>query len=122
VEINLLSDQRDPVRLAIAGKMTQNAVLAGGDPLEQHGGRDVYRRPVLVDMQDVEAINAGGVHWLLERRTRFCKEGGRMVLHSLPPPVMDALKLLRLHLVLELADDEAAALAMLETGPAESAG
>jgi anti-anti-sigma factor len=64
-------------------------------------------------MQGVGAIDSSGVNWLLQRRSRFRQEGGRLVLHSLPPTIENVLKMLRMQRVLEIAEDEASALAGL---------
>ena len=114
MEITLLSEKADAVRVAVSGKMTQNYTLSVGDPLEKACGEDVYQRRVLMDMHGVEAADSSGINWLLQRRAKFREEGGRMVLHSMPLLVANTLKMLRMHLVLELADDEESALARLE--------
>jgi anti-anti-sigma regulatory factor len=51
--------------------------------------------------------------WLLLCNKRFREADGRLVIHSVPPVVLDVMKVMRLDRVLKLAEDEVAALAML---------
>jgi anti-anti-sigma factor len=63
----------------------------------------------LFDMEGVEFIDSSGIGWLLSMNRRFQEEGGAMALHSVPPMVSNALKLLRLNEVLTIAEDAPAA-------------
>lgn len=69
-----------------------------------------YRRNVLLSLEETEFVDSSGLSWLLECHQKFCNAGGRLILHSVPPAVMDTLKMMRLELVLHLADDESDAL------------
>lgn len=105
------------VRLGCEGTVSSADISAdGGDPLEQLLGEDVFSRRVLLDMNKVPFIDSSGVSWLISRHGRFADGGGILVLHSVPPVVQQVFDLLRLHQVLNLARDEAAAYAVASKG------
>jgi anti-anti-sigma factor len=72
---------------------------------------------VILDLSQVDFIDSAGVGWFIESNKQFQKCGGKLVLHSIPPIVNNILQLLQMHTVLNLADDEASALAAVQTGP-----
>jgi anti-anti-sigma regulatory factor len=57
-------------------------------------------------------MGSSGINWLIASNRIFNQAGGRLVLHSLPPMVRNALQLMRMSLILNIANDEAAARAM----------
>lgn len=69
-----------------------------------------YDSDVLLSLEETEFIDSSGLSWLLECHQKFRQAGGRLIVHSAPPSVMDTLMVMRLELVLHLAPDEKAAL------------
>ena len=109
MNISIQSDDGNVIRAQVSGKITQSDVSPFVEPLSDAAGQDVYRRRVVLNMEEVEMLDSSGVGWLLVCHKRFRETGGVLVLHSYPPIVGNVLKVLNLHQVLTLADDEDAA-------------
>ena len=62
-------------------------------------------------------LDSVGVNFLIRNHKQFQEEGGRFVLHSLPPEAKNLLRLLHLDKVLHLAADENAALELVSEAP-----
>ena len=107
MEISVQSIDENKAAVRLTGRVTQET--SSDDPLAKAAGDDVYRRRVLLDMEPVEFLDSSGIGWLLSMHRRFRKEGGAMALHSIPPLVENSLKLLKLHNVMTIADDQRAA-------------
>jgi len=97
------------VALRCEGQITLAHIKPGVDHLEQAAGTDVYGRRVLIDLEKTSYIDSAGIGWLMTCHKRFKSNGGRMVLHSIPPLIRQTLDLLRLHRIFTLAADEASA-------------
>lgn len=104
-----LSDDGRILRLRAQGPLMPGGTLSDADPLEEEFGSEVYARTVLLSFDGVDGINSAGVSWLLNANRRFRQAGGRLLIHSAPLVVMQALRLLRVDRVLELAESEAQA-------------
>jgi anti-anti-sigma factor len=96
-------------RVRCAGKVDLVEFQHGRDPLVNLLGPQVYRGRVLFDLSQIEYIDSSGIGWLVVTFKRFCQAKGTIVFHSPSRFVRDTLDLLRLDLVLPLAEDEAAA-------------
>ncbi len=105
MEICIQSTDDNLVRIQLSGRITQDSRSDDGDPLAQAAGQDVYGRRVLLDMEPVEFLDSSGIGWLLSMNRQFREQGGALALHSVPPLVANALKLLRLDQVMTIADD-----------------
>jgi anti-sigma B factor antagonist len=104
-----LSTDEQVVCLRCEGQITLAHIKPGVDHLTQVAGNDVYEQRVLIDLEGTSYIDSIGVGWLMACHKRFMSGGGRMVLYSIPPRVRQTLDLLKLHRVMALADNEAAA-------------
>jgi anti-anti-sigma factor len=109
LRITLLADDGEVVRLQCEGDIHWDAFDTGSDLLADFLGPDCYGRKVLVNLEKTRSIDSSGLGWLMACQKRCAVNGGRWVLHSLPPWVKQMLHLLRLESVLQLADDEVAA-------------
>ena len=94
---------------ACAGDVSFSALQAKDEPLAKMLGPDVYRRRVLLDFAKVGFLDSTGVSWLITCQKRFAKDGGIMVLHSMPPLARAVIDLLRLNKILHLQPDIGAA-------------
>src|SRR5207248_9154489 len=99
----------DLVRVACVGQIMQYQIPPGTHPLEKLAGPGVFARRILFSLDRTTFLDTSGIAWLLSCHKRCLKAGGRIVFHSAPPLIDDTLKVLRMELVLNLADDEAAA-------------
>ena len=106
--------RRCVARVDVTGNVTQDQVAINADPLRELLGSDVYSRTVLLNMKGAPFLDSSGVSWLLITHKRFKDNSGRFILHSIPTVVLNVLKVLRMHLVFEIAESETDAANMLE--------
>lgn len=116
MQFHLVSDDQQIVRIQVEGDLTPER--SEESPLGAKLGDHIYARKVALNMAESPFTNSPGMGWLLINHDRFSKGGGKCVIHSMPPGVMQAIKLLRLDKKLLLADNEAAAVARLMEGGA----
>jgi anti-anti-sigma factor len=118
LEIKLITHEGTVVRLEAAGRLVHSTLAPCPDPIGRLLGGDAFTRTVLLSLEGVDFMDSSGIGWLLACRKRFREAGGSLVVHSVPTAVLDVIKVMRLGHVLRLADDESAALAMVqgETG------
>lgn len=100
-----ISTEDDVLLVTARGRITYDQLLIEADPILQVAGPDVYTRKVLLNLSDLDYIDTSGISWLLacHKRTREAK--GLLVLHSIPPLVLQTLKVLRLDQVFVVAED-----------------
>jgi anti-anti-sigma factor len=109
MQLSVQSDDGRLVCLAIAGSITQREASALADPLREVLGIDGYHRKVCLDLSNATFLDSSGINWLIISQKRFHQHGGGFVLHSLPPLVMNVIKILRLQQVFTIADSPQAA-------------
>jgi anti-anti-sigma factor len=114
MQLLIHADDGKLLRMRLNGRVTQKELPAQEDLFVSQIGPEAYKRRVLVDMQDSEFLDSSGVSWLLVSHKKFREQGGRLVLHSLPPLVSNVLKVLRMNQILMLAETEQAAVKLLE--------
>ena len=112
MKLNTMSDDGGVLQIQVTGRITQDKLSPTADALADLLGPEGYARRVVLSLADVDFIDTSGIGWLLARHKRFREGGGKLVLHSVVPMVLEVLKVLRLHTVFHLADDEPAALAL----------
>ncbi len=118
MKLRVLAQDDRSAHLVCEGDLVATAVSARADPLDALLP-PVSRPPaVLLDLSQVGYINSTGISWLVQTHRRLQQNGGRLVLHSVQPFVRGVLHLMRLDTVLQLADDEPAARALLGGGRA----
>jgi anti-anti-sigma factor len=108
----------DVTCVELAGRISQRDLSPFDEPLRDLLGENAYDRKVLLDMESVEALDSSGVSWLLTCHKRFQDAGGKLVIHNVSPIAKDVLKILNLHKVLHLANDQQEARQLAE-GDAE---
>ncbi len=111
---SVVSDDGGVLRLKAAGPITSNDASPPSDPLGDLLGSAGYTQKVVLSLAEVDFIDSSGVSWLLVRHKRFREAGGELVIHSVQPMVLQVLQVLRLNLVLNLAENESAALTLAE--------
>ncbi len=109
MRLELLSNDGSVAHFAASGRITQDAFQQEAEPLAEQLGEAVYTDRVLLSLQGADYLDSRGVGWLLKCHRRFRKEGGILVVHSIPTVIMDVLKVLHMDEVLNLACDEQAA-------------
>lgn len=76
------------------------------DPLHRLLGPHCYSHKVLLNLEGCQMADTSGISWLLSSDRQFRKSGGRLVLYSVPPIVIDVLHFVRLEALLHLASTE----------------
>ncbi len=109
MKLSIQSEEGNITRVEVTGEVKQKSLAEYDDPLAELLGSACYRGKVLLDLGGVELLDSSGVGWLLTCHKQFRTQGGALVLHSVSPFARDVLKMLNMHLVLKIADDEAAA-------------
>lgn len=122
IKIESNNSDGDVRRLRLTGRLVQSELARQSEAVEQSLAVGGKPRAVLLDLSDADFIDSSGLSWLLVWHKRHRAAGGRLILHSLPSLVMDVVKMMRLDLVLDLADDEDAALAMARGGDHDNEG
>ena|SRR5262245_58816720 len=114
MRLTLLSHSDQLTRLECEGEVTQFQFIPGQDPLQEVLGPNIFRRSTLLCLDKTTYVDSSGVSWLLSSHKQFERSGGKLVLHSIPPTVLQVLRLLKLTSLLNIAADEAEALQKLQ--------
>jgi len=113
-QLAILSSQDDVVRMQLSGQVGQAVLPELSRQMEALLGPDAYRRKVLLDMAQTTFLDSSALGWFLGCNKQFRESAGRLVLHSVAPVVLDVLRVMRLERVLQIAEDERAALALAQ--------
>jgi anti-anti-sigma factor len=116
MKLSAVSDDGQVLRVQATGRITHDVLSPSVDELGNLLGTGGYARRVVLSLADVDFMDTSGITWLLARHKRFREASGKLVIHSVTPMVLGVLKVLRLHAVLLLADNESAALALVQGG------
>lgn len=103
----MLGEIGPALHVGLSGAVSHDPRAA--EPFIQLGGPQVYSRTMLLDLSKCHYINSAGVAWLLIHHRRFQEAGGKLVLHSAPPVVMQIFNLMKMEFVLSLCQDLAEA-------------
>jgi anti-anti-sigma factor len=109
MKLTMVSRDTRVVRLAGEGHLTSPALDGVDDPFDRALAPDDFHRTVVIDLAHARYLNSSGISWLIETDQRFRQEGGRLVLHSLTPPVREIARLTHLASLLDVVADESAA-------------
>jgi hypothetical protein len=114
-----LHDDDEVIRLRCAGPLS-----CGGqeDPLPALLGPRCYHEKVMLSLEGCQAIDSGGLGWLLRSHKSFREAGGKLVLWAVPPVVGDVLRFTRLAPLLHIAANERAACDLFREEPPDPAG
>ena len=113
VQIQMQLGQGDIVVLELHGRLSRDEWMDNRDPIAAACGDDVFSRKVMLSLANANYLDSTGVEWLLVSDQKFKDAGGKLVLHSASRTTYDFLKMMRMHLVLDLVPDEATARARL---------
>ena len=106
------------VKLIAEGDITASDLLdaKSHNPLEAVLGASWASNNVLLSLAKTTFIDSSAIGWLLDSHHKMRQNGGKLVPYSAQPRVNEVLTLLKLRLVLNLKDDEAAAEKFISTG------
>ena len=128
MQLNLISPRgEDPARVAAKGRITaMDLASTGRNPIAELLGAGWSSKRLMVDLSNTDYIDSSAIGWLIQTNGEFKRNGGAMVLHSIPPMVKQVLGLLKIGSLIPLKDNEAAARAHLSgvvtVSPAAPAG
>src|SRR3954468_13101597 len=114
MRLKFVSEDQFGVQLKTDGRIVHDCFKENCEPLADMYGPQVYTKCVMLDLSECEFMDSSGVGWMLMCHKRFSEASGRFILHTVPPMVGNALKLLRMHLVLTIAKDAAEAQALAQ--------
>ena len=115
MDVRRVSDDGNVLRLEAAAGFIRGDLLPDLRLFEDLLGPDGYARKVSLSLAEISLIDTFRMSWLLIIHKRFCQAGGKLVVHSIRPRVMEFLGVVRFECVLYLAEDEAAALELLRS-------
>lgn len=113
MDLKLLSDDGVVLRLEMTGRIVREDAASEVQFFDSLVGPDGYTRNVSLSLAETSFIDASRLSWLLVLHKRFHKAGGKLVIHSIRPPVMAGLEMVHFWRVLHIAEDEAAAMELL---------
>jgi anti-anti-sigma factor len=114
MEITPFLDDGGVRRVSIAGRIAQNDLDEKRASLDRLLSPGESPFPMLLDLSATDFIDSSGLSWLLVWHKRYNCAKSKLVLHSIPPMVLDVLRMMRLDLVFNIAADEKAARDMLQ--------
>ena len=114
MKLSVQSDNDKVLCLDVSGRIRMTVPSDQTDAFGKVLSEGEYTRKVVLNLEKVDYIDSGGVSWLVISHRRFNEAGGKLVIHSAPVVVAEVLKVMSLDRVLNLVDDEPAALALIE--------
>jgi anti-anti-sigma factor len=114
MEITPFFDDAGVRRVSIAGRIVQSDLDEQRAALDRLLGPGESPQPMLVDLSAADFIDSSGLSWLLVWHKRYNCAKSKLVLHSIPPMILDVLRMMRLDLVFNIAPDETTAREMLQ--------
>ena len=114
MELKIENDDGAAVQVNASGRITQDQLAKNPDPFSALVGDEVYGKKLALGMAETEFLDSSGVSWLLVSHKKFGEQGGKLVIHSVPQIVLNVIKVLRMNLVFNLANDESEALQKLQ--------
>ena len=114
MKLSVQSDNDKVLCLDVSGRIRMTVPSDQTDAFGEVLAEGEYARKVVLNLEKVEYIDSGGVSWLVISHRRFNEAGGKLVIHSAPVVVAEVFKVMSLDRVLNLVDDESAALALIE--------
>jgi anti-anti-sigma factor len=107
MELTLLPLKKDNViRVRAGGQVSHRE---SSDAFQTLLGPECYGHVVLLSLERSQSIDTSGLAWLIRAQNRFAASGGKLVLHSVAPVVLDLLNFARLTPLLHIAATEQAA-------------
>jgi anti-anti-sigma factor len=117
MQLRIVSKEDSFAEVESEGNITLAAVTDGDKLLRDLLGEGVFSGKVMLNIEKSTYLDSSGVGWLILCHKRFREHGGSLVIHSVPPTVMQVLKVLRMDTVFHLAADGAAARALIAGVP-----
>ena len=113
MDLRVIADDGDVLRIGLEGRVVRSDTVPDLTVLDEVVGPQGYSRRVALDLSETTFIDTRCLGWLLTIHKRFNDSGGRLVMHSIRPEVLEIMAVLRFEVILSIAEDEAGALELL---------
>ena len=114
MKLSVQSEDDRTLRLDVSGRIKTMAPANQADDFGGFLGDKGYARSVVLNLEQTVIIDSSGVSWLVSSHRRFEEAGAKLVIHSASVVVLEVFKIMSLDRVLNLVEDEPAALALIE--------
>jgi anti-anti-sigma factor len=115
MKLTVISADAGLTRVRSSDDITLLDFEGGAKPLEALLGPEAYHGIVLLSLEQSLYIDSSAVGWLIQSHFRFQKAGGKLIIHSIPPMVHHCFRVLGMYDLLNLCENEAAALRLAQT-------
>jgi anti-anti-sigma factor len=107
MKLKLVEIENGFVRVATEGPLTSADMSSSQDqhPLEALLGQHWSNKKVLLDFDKTTYIDSSAIGWLINCQRKFKDGGGMLVLHSIPPTVLQILNVLKIGKLIPLERD-----------------
>jgi anti-anti-sigma factor len=121
MELTLQSAAEQEIKqVAVEGRITTLDFESGQpNPVEELLGPDWASEKLVLDLKDVPYMDSTGIGWLVGTHRRLAENGGRFVVHSIHPNVLQMLQLLKIGSLLSLVDNQEDALTTMNQNPGQ---
>jgi anti-anti-sigma factor len=113
LNMTVASDDGEVVAVHCEGDITQ-IYFQLGNPLEKLLGAVTFTRKVILDLEQVNFLDSSGLSWLVACHKRFQQQGGRMILCSISPRILQVLQFCRMDRLFAITDEQATARTQLK--------
>lgn len=114
MELNVISDDGPILHVGVKGVLSMATLAEQSESLAELLKDQGYRRTVLLNLGGADQVDSAGMSWLVVQHKRFCDAGGQFVIHSVPYTVMETFKVMRLDRVLNVAENQTAAMRLVQ--------
>lgn len=114
MKLTLVSSENSLLRLRCEGEVTPADFVSGVNPFTELLGAECFSKKILLSLEKTSLVDTAGIGWLVMSHKAFQEQGGKLVVHSIPPLVDHVFRLLRMPKVLHLAANEFAAQALIQ--------
>ena len=102
MKIDRIQVEGDQVVLKVVGRITQNGMSDGSDPLEPFLDVEGQGCTLRLDLSGTEFIDSSGIGWLIQSHKRLRAAGGNLILHAPSPPIERSFEVVKLGNVIQI--------------------
>src|SRR5437870_2328376 len=115
MKLVVVSNEQNCIKVALKGDI-HAASVSPEEPDQLTGmlGAGWPAKRVVMDLSAIAMAGSAAIGWLLAMNRKFKQAGGRLVLHSMRQDVARSFRLLKVDSVLQICQDEPAAIEALE--------
>jgi anti-anti-sigma regulatory factor len=116
MELRLQEEENGVFYVDCHGALSLPDIQVENDPLVKLLGPEVYRRRVLLNLEQASLLDTSGISWLIYSHEIFERTGGILVLYGIPRRARYILQLLQMESLFHTAFDLTAARAIAMKG------